>query len=106
MPGPQLMVDWDGAVGLTLTWGDSCNAGDTDYAVYEGALGDFSSHIPARCSTAGATTVSFFPSSIGTYYLVVPRTSSREGSYGVDSQGIQRDPSRNACAIQSVGACQ
>ena len=40
---------------VTLSWGASCTATDTDYEVYEGTLGTWYSHEPRSCTTAGAT---------------------------------------------------
>ena len=39
---------------IALSWSPSC-ADDEDYSVYEGVLGDFTSHRDAVCSTGGAT---------------------------------------------------
>src|SRR6185295_1595636 len=33
------------ASNITLAWGPSCNASDTDYAVYEGTIGQYYSHV-------------------------------------------------------------
>ena len=88
---------------LTLSWDGSCGVTDTDYAIYEGALGNFTSHAPIGCSTAGATSATFAPPAGGAYYLVVPRNHWSEGSYGVDGDGAQRPPSAAACLSQSIG---
>ena len=93
----------DGA--LVLSWSRSCADSDDDYAVYEGTLGEFASHLPRVCSTGGATAWSL-PGAVGNvYFLVVPNNTLREGSYGVDTAGLERAPSSAACKPQSVGAC-
>jgi hypothetical protein len=89
---------------LTLSWDDSCDGGpDTDYAVYEGSLGDFTDHTPIVCSTEGATSATFAPPADDAYYLVVARNHWSEGSYGIDGDGTQRPPSTSACLAQSIG---
>ena len=89
---------------LELSWGASCS-GDPDYAVYEGTLGDFTSHIPRACSTGGSTTTVLTAPVGSTYYLVVPHGDVSEGSYGTDSFGTERLPQPGACLPQSVGTC-
>lgn len=92
---------------VLLTWGDSCVAGDIDYAVYEGTLGAWSSHAPLLCSTGGLTQSTIAPSAGSTYFLVVPRNAAREGSYGARSDGTERPAGVPACLPQKVAAaCQ
>ena len=78
---------------------------DTDYEIYEGALGDFTSHADITCSTGGATTLDVTPAAGNTYYLVVPANRSFEGSYGADSGGVERPTGASACLPQLTGAC-
>ena len=94
---------------ILLDWAGSCAASDTDYAVYEGLLGDFTSHIPVDnpnpfCTTLGDTTATIAPGTGSRYYLVVPQGDVREGSYGSASGG-PRLPSASACQDQLVGIC-
>lgn len=103
--GTPLSVTRGAGGDLTLTWGPSCLASDSDYAVYEGSLGSFASHVPVLCSTAGATTATFTPAAGNRYYLVVPNNGLREGSYGVTGAGVRRPPSQAACLWQSHGGC-
>jgi hypothetical protein len=91
---------------IRLSWDDSCSGDDTDYEIYEGALGDFASHIPLVCSTGGSTTKSFVPAAGDTYYLVVPSNGFREGGYGADSAGNPRPLPVNTCLPQSIGSCE
>jgi hypothetical protein len=88
---------------LTLSWDPSCGVSDTDYAVDEGALGNFASHAPLLCSTNGATSAAFSPPAGNAYYLVIPRNHWSEGSYGLNGDGTQRPPSGSACLSQSIG---
>jgi hypothetical protein len=90
---------------ITLTWDASCVATDTDFAIYEGQIGDFAGHGQKECSTEGATMMSVSPAAGDSYYLVVPRNTMREGSYGSDSQGAERPPAAMPCVPQALGSC-
>lgn len=88
---------------LRLDWNPSC-AGD-DYAIYEGALGPGLDHTPLLCSTSGSTTSTVTPGSGDRYYLVVPRSASREGSHGTDSSGNERTAGAAPCLTQRIVSC-
>lgn len=103
--GTSLTVAKAGGGNLSLAWGASCRAGDDDYAVYEGALGDFASHVARACTTSGALGAVLDPAPGDTYYLVVPTRADREGSYGTNSAGAERPPGTNACLPQLVKPC-
>lgn len=90
---------------LSLSWSASCSASDTDYAVYEGTLGSFTTHQSVVCSTGGATSATIAPSPGDGYYLVVPRTASKEGSYGRRSGGTERPAAASACVPQQPSGC-
>jgi len=90
---------------LSLSWSPSCSASDTDYAVYEGTLGSFTTHQSVDCSTGGATSATIAPSPGDGYYLVVPRTASKEGSYGRRSGGTERPAAASACVPQQPSWC-
>jgi hypothetical protein len=90
---------------LLLSWGDSCNLGGTDYAIYEGTLGDLASALPRACSTSGLPWGSISTPPGDRFFLVVPRSESFEGSYGEGSDGLERPPSAAACAPQLLGGC-
>ncbi len=90
---------------VTLTWDASCNAGDTDYAVYEGVLGQYYSHERRFCSTQGATTKTFTPAGGDTYYIVAPNNKVWEGSHGVDGTGAPRPAPVFGCLPRLIGAC-
>jgi len=108
VPGMPLMVGESSIPGdLELLWGPSCQSSDTDYAVYEGLLGNFTSHAPRLCGTAGATSATLTPASGNRYYLVVPLSpDGAEGSYGTGSNGMQRPPSATGCQPQVFTGCQ
>ncbi|HEX4822964.1 MAG TPA: hypothetical protein VFV19_01490 [Candidatus Polarisedimenticolaceae bacterium] len=107
VPGMPLMIGKASTPGdLELSWGHSCRPTDSDYAIYEGLLGSFASHVPRRCTTGGATSMSLTPASDGRYYLVVPLNSDgAEGSYGTASDGNQRPPSATSCRPQVFTGC-
>ena len=101
----SLLVDNADGDQITLSWGASCLATDNDYAIYEGTLGNFTSHTSLFCDTAGATTKTFTPLAGGTYYLVVPLNASREGSYGTTSEDSERSVGEDTCLPQQIGGC-
>jgi len=105
VPGPPLTVERSGTGDLRLTWGASCLSTDTDYEVYAGAIGTFSSYAPVACGTGGLTSMTLTPSAGSQFYLVVPRNAAREGSYGLASQGLERAPGTGSCLPQTIGAC-
>ncbi len=105
--GPPITAVKAAMGAVMLAWSASCAATDTDYAVYEGAIGNFTSHAPRLCSTGGLTTATLTPLSGSRYFLVVPINGFREGSYGTDSIGMQRPPGAGACLPQALtAACQ
>jgi beta-glucanase (GH16 family) len=103
--GPPLGVVLDSAGDVTLTWGASCSTAGNDYVVYEGTLGNFTSHSPVTCSTSGSTTWTFTPASGNRYYLVSPTDGLAEGSHGKDGAGAERLPGSTACFPQDAGTC-
>jgi hypothetical protein len=92
---------------IALAWGASCVTADDDFVVYEGVLGDFTSHVPADpgCSTGGATQATFAPGTGNRYYLVVPQNGGVEGSYGTRGDGADRPISAASCAPQAFDGC-
>ncbi len=102
---PLLLAKGEGGA-LQLSWGPSCLAGDLDYEVYEGQLGDFASHTSRLCSTGGQTTITLVPGRGGTYFLIVPRSPNGEGSYGTTSARAERPPGSPACLPQAIGSCE
>ncbi len=108
LPDTPLTLSKIPAPWIRLAWATSCVATDSDYAVYEGLLGDFASHVPvvdSFCTTDGMLALTIAPSGGDRYYLVVPQGAMREGSYGADSEGVPRPPSPAACLQQLVETC-
>jgi hypothetical protein len=105
IPGTQLTIAKTAGNDITLRWGASCATTDNDYEIYQGALGNFSSHFSIRCSTGGATTETITPTPGNRYFLVVPRNLTVEGSYGTDSEGFERARSAFPCRAQLLGGC-
>jgi hypothetical protein len=102
---PGLSVDRASGGDVVLTWPGSCLAGDIDFEVYEGAIGEFEGHEPATCSTGGETTYTFARAPEDRFFLVVPRNATHEGSYGTDGTGAQRPQSAAPCLPRSVSEC-
>jgi hypothetical protein len=103
-PGVPLSIARSGS-DLKLTWGPSCRPTDTDYEVYEGSLGAFTSHSAKLCTTGGATSATFTPAGGLRYYLVVPTDGSSEGSYGIASNGVERPRGATTCRPQYFTTC-
>jgi hypothetical protein len=91
---------------VELSWSPSCLASDTDYEIYHGELGDWARHAPLTCSTGGATEARITLAGDSAYYLIVPRGSSAEGSYGTSSAGLERPQGSPACLPRSVASCE
>jgi len=104
IPGVPLTVDRLPA-GIELNWGGSCQPSDVDYAVYAGNIGEFTSHVPATCSTNGATSATLPADESDLYYLVVPTDLAADGSYGADSDGAERPESLAACRLRITTSC-
>jgi len=105
VPGTPLSLEVAPGGGLKLSWGVSCAADDSDYAIYEGVLGDFESHVPIACTTGGQLTATIAPRVGSAYYLVVPRNAFREGSYGRSSDGMERPEGVDTCVPHEIGSC-
>ena len=105
VPGTPLSVEVVPGGRLKLSWGASCAADDSDYAIYEGVLGDFESHVPIACTTDGLLNATILTSAGSAYYLVVPRNAFREGSYGRRSDGTERPEAFTTCVPHEIGSC-
>ena len=104
-PASPVTVDLGTGGTLRLAWSPTCLPTDGDYAVYEGTIGNFTSHVPLLCSTSGATFATIVPGAGNTYYLIVPRSGAVEGSYGRDSTSLERPPSAAACFPRAMISC-
>jgi len=103
--GTQLTLAKASGGDLALSWGGSCSNGNSDYEIYEGSVGDFESHSPILCTTDNQLTAEFPPAATSSYYLVVPGSDTREGSYGRDSAGFERPQATAPCLPQQIAAC-
>ena len=63
------------------------------------------SHTSKFCSTGSATTKTFTPPTQSSYYLVVPRNATREGSYGTDSDDNERPQGLSSCLVRAIASC-
>jgi len=111
-PGTPLTVSRNPATGeLTLSWGTSCLPADTDYEIYQGTMGSFTTqgfytHTQKFCTTGGLTTKTFPEPADSAYFLLVPRNLLGEGSYGQASSLTERPVGVSACLPQSLaGQC-
>lgn len=103
--GTPLTVSKTPSGDVELVWGASCLISDTDYAIYEGSLGNFASHASRFCTTGGMRAKVFTPASGNSYYLIVPTHADREGFYGNDSAGHERPQGQGACYPQLAEPC-
>ncbi len=91
---------------IVLTWERGCSPDADDYAILEGTIGDYYSHAAKDCHDDGAAlTEEITPAVTGSYYLVVPLSDTREGSYGTDSSGVERPIVGPTCQPQQIVAC-
>jgi hypothetical protein len=102
-PGAPLLVDKAGG-DITLSWSQPCT-GQRDYEIYEGPIGSYYEHNQVVCSTGGQPSFTLTPGGPAQYYLVVPKSDYREGSYGYDGSGAERPPGIRQCLPQAVATC-
>ena len=89
---------------VRLAWDAPCNDSSVpgqDFGVYEGTLdGLFQDHASVTCTTGRAREFALPALPAGDrYYVVVPASSTAEGSYG------DLAPAASPCRPQEVGAC-
>jgi hypothetical protein len=104
-PGIPLSVELLPAGELALSWSASCQQCDSDFVIYEGALGEFRSHAPRACSTGGQTSAVVKPAFHSTYYFVAPRNLANEGSHGAGSNRVERPPGVARCLEKKTNGC-
>lgn len=91
---------------IRIAWNASCSAGDTDYEIYEGAIGSWYSHNSIDCSDDFHDLTEDVGTTGGDrYYLVVPNNGNAEGSYGTDSSNVQRPQGGLTCIVPQVVGC-
>jgi hypothetical protein len=106
--GDALRLSRSAGGALTLTWGPSCVI-NNGFAVYEGVLGDWTSHVPRSC--AAVSPAVFSEPAGNAYYLAVPEMINFnqpdvEGSYGLLRGGSERPRGAQACiADQDIVPC-
>jgi hypothetical protein len=103
--GAPLTVAKGAGGAISIAWSASCHLADPDYGLYEGTIGNFTSHFPRACTTSGATSASIVPGAGSVYYLVVPQGGIAEGSYGARSGETERPPSASACLPRAIVSC-
>ena len=93
---PMLVTAYDPASGaIALTWSPSCDA--SGHTVHYGSLANIATYgwAGADCALGATGSGSFIPSpAIGEsiFWVIVGNNDAWEGSYGVDSSGIERPP--------------
>jgi hypothetical protein len=94
---------------LKLSWEPSCLPGYGDYGLYEGRIGDWTSHRQVTCTDHGADLEESIDLWDGDeFYLVVPHNGRAEGSYGPRSDGTERPvglPGETCAPVQEVDDC-
>jgi len=92
---------------IEISWTASCSAGAEDYGIYEGQLGNWTSHAQIDCSDDGGDfSEQITPGTGNHYYLVAAHNPNDEGSCGRDSNGLERPPGTPACVTpQAIGSC-
>ena len=109
VPETSLLVDKNtgNPAWVDLSWGASCGVGASDYSIHEGAIGSFYSHTSKECTTGGATSFNgLVPDAGSRYFIVVPLSTTDEGSYGLSAAGAERPVSTAVCvAGQDVTVC-
>jgi len=103
-PEQQLQIAKDDPE-LVLSWGDSCIADDTDYAVYQGDLGELGVHMPISCTTNGLTELTAAVPLGNAYFLVTAHNDFVNGSYGFTTAGGQRSQGKPACYPRFAAQC-
>ncbi|MCU0255024.1 MAG: matrixin family metalloprotease [Acidobacteria bacterium] len=94
---------------ITLSWGASCSAGATDYAIYEGTLDALRSgswnHTAKTCSAGLDRSETITPGTGARYYLIAPLTGSSEGRLGKTSAGADRPTASTPCRPREASSC-
>lgn len=103
--GTELKVTKIAGGNIQLTWGASCSASVSNYAVYEGTLpiAGVYNHVARNCALGNVLMTSLAPSAGNRYYLIVPETAANEGSYGQKTGGVERPQGGGACKPRLVG---
>jgi hypothetical protein len=93
---------------VRLNWGIApCAPRPHDFGIYEGAIGNWGVHDSVDCHDDAGNLIETVTTALGDrYFLVVPFNFGREGSYGLDSAGVERSRGSFTCAgDQSLVVC-
>jgi hypothetical protein len=95
---------------IDLSWGAGCASGVTGYAVYQGVIGSFTSHVlfAGACNVAATSIIQQTPCVTNCYYLVsaVDDLTGEEGSLGKSSSNVETPRPASPCqAGVDLGAC-
>ncbi len=90
---------------LILSWSATCAPVGQDYGIYQGTIGNWTSHVAIDCTDDGGDRTEAIPVAAGMrYYLVVPHSDAAVGSFGSDSAGVERPAGAVTCApVQVLG---
>jgi hypothetical protein len=93
---------------VVVTWGASCSAEASEYAVYEGSLDALRTmawdHLPVTCAAGLDRSHAFVPAPGARYFLAAPLAGGNQGSLGDASWG-PRPASAGACAPTEASSC-
>jgi hypothetical protein len=108
-PGVPLRVEKAAGNDVSVTWGPSCSASASNYAIYEGTIAALRAgtwdHQPRTCAAGTDLAETFLPGSASVYFLAAPLAGSREGRLGTTSAGADRPASGSACAPREPTSC-
>lgn len=93
---------------VELHRGEPCNLAEVpgqDFAVCAGTIGNFSTLESLACATGGHATYVDIDPAANRFYLVVPQSHTREGSYGKTGAGDERPPAALPCKFQEIDPC-
>jgi len=86
-----MLANWNATSStIDLTYTPACDA--VDHTIYYGDLASVASYayVGEACFVGTSGTASFDPAMDSVFFLVVANDDLREGSYGIDSVGLQR----------------
>jgi len=90
--------------GVELTWSDSCSEASPAAGIHVGIIGNYYSHFGLGCNYEnGSALLTWLEVQGPRYFVVVPVSPNREGSYGLDWNGAERPASNAYCFEQSIG---
>lgn len=105
--GKPLLLRRSGRLGqdLAFAWDPACGALATDYALYQGTIGNWDAYGPQECSMGDVREYLLAMPAGNRFFLVVPHNGFYEGSHGRNSRGHERKPPAKSCLPQGSTAC-